>query len=612
MATIKKLCVSLSLGLIGLASFGAHAANSLESRQTLYVQQSLISDSGQYRFTFEADGNLVLRNAGGAKLWNSGTAGKNGQRLVLQADGNLVLLSNTGAVVWSSKTNGMKGRQLRLLDDGNLVLNTASQTPVWASHTVQPASASDTTKPVITLAGSSSISVSQGSAFVDTSAMASDDRDGDLSAKIVVSGGVNTALPGSYALSYNVKDAAGNAATAVTRFVTVQGAATLVAGSLPAGQSLTTNQSLLSLNGGYKLILQTDGNLVLYNASNAVRWSSGTTGKGGVRLSMQGDGNLVLYTAANAPVWVSNTAGKGGTRLVLSDLGNLAILNASGVAVWSTNTGSVPVPGACGTDCFSIGVMPDTQILVEYDGYHADGPARANAMAQFFVDKRAAINLKFVIALGDLVENSTDLEFKRIRTTYNILKNAGIPYSPLQGNHDTRSKLNQYFPVSEFNGKSNWCGNQNGIENACFTFSSHGLDFVIVSNEWDAYTAPRDWANSKFAQYRNRRGIFVAHDISPGHKRVEEIVRKNDNVFMSVSGHRCVREEYWTSRSPTNKVQHNLTTDYQCDSDGGPTVRYYTFWPKLNKVCAWTYNAWSKKYETDSNSQFCFAYQMTN
>lgn len=98
MATIKKIGVSLSLGLIGLASFGAHAANSLESRQTLYVQQSLISDSGQYRFTFEADGNLVLRNAGGAKLWHSGTAGKHGQRLVLQADGNLVLLGNTGAV----------------------------------------------------------------------------------------------------------------------------------------------------------------------------------------------------------------------------------------------------------------------------------------------------------------------------------------------------------------------------------------------------------------------------------------------------------------------------------------------------------------------------------
>ncbi|EGV52461.1 immunoglobulin-like domain-containing protein [endosymbiont of Riftia pachyptila] len=45
--------------------------------------------------------------------------------------------------------------------------------------------------------------------------------DGDLSSSVAVSGSVNASVLGSYTLTYNVSDAAGNAATAVTRAVNV-------------------------------------------------------------------------------------------------------------------------------------------------------------------------------------------------------------------------------------------------------------------------------------------------------------------------------------------------------------------------------------------------------
>ena len=88
-----------------------------------------------------------------------------------------------------------------------------------ASSYVAPA---DTTAPVITLVGDDPVAITVGDAYVDAGATATDDVDGDITANIVVGGDtvdVNTA--GQYIITYNVSDAAGNAATEVTRTVNV-------------------------------------------------------------------------------------------------------------------------------------------------------------------------------------------------------------------------------------------------------------------------------------------------------------------------------------------------------------------------------------------------------
>lgn len=79
----------------------------------------------------------------------------------------------------------------------------------------------DTVVPVITLIGTSPMSVNVGASFVDPGATAADDLDGNISASIVVTGAVNTNVIGSYVLNYNVADAAGNVATQVSRTVNV-------------------------------------------------------------------------------------------------------------------------------------------------------------------------------------------------------------------------------------------------------------------------------------------------------------------------------------------------------------------------------------------------------
>lgn len=95
-------------------------------------------------------------------------------------------------------------------------------------------------------------------------------------------------------------------------------------------------ESIVSSNGIYIFVYQTDGNLVVYRKSgttNTAIWNSNTYGKPSNRLIMQGDGNLVLYDANNAAVWSSrtgkNTPTSGPFKLVIADAGYLQIVDTS-------------------------------------------------------------------------------------------------------------------------------------------------------------------------------------------------------------------------------------------------------------------------------------------
>jgi hypothetical protein len=59
-----------------------------------------------------------------------------------------------------------------------------------------------------------------------------------------------------------------------------------------------------------RLVMQTDGNLVLYNKSNQPLWASGTNGNPGAYFAIQTDGNAVIYSASNVPLWASGTNGQ--------------------------------------------------------------------------------------------------------------------------------------------------------------------------------------------------------------------------------------------------------------------------------------------------------------
>ncbi len=68
----------------------------------------------------------------------------------------------------------------------------------------------DTIEPVITLNGNSSISITIGNVYIEKGATALDNKDGDISSKIVTVNTVDTSKEGSYTVTYSVEDEAGN------------------------------------------------------------------------------------------------------------------------------------------------------------------------------------------------------------------------------------------------------------------------------------------------------------------------------------------------------------------------------------------------------------------
>lgn len=162
--------------------------------------------------------------------------------------------------------------------------------------------------------------------------------------------------------------------------VTLLGAALLVLAALPAAATasnntlgtygtLTGGQSIVSPDGHYELLMQSDGNLVEYIVGGRALWSSQTNGDRGAHAVMEPGGNLVVYDASGAAVWSSNSRGTGCPHLVIQDDGNVVIYTSK--AIWATGTvESTMQPGDVLHPGWSIYSPPpeNYQLIMQTDG----------------------------------------------------------------------------------------------------------------------------------------------------------------------------------------------------------------------------------------------------
>ena len=206
---------------------------------------------------------------------------------VLQGDGNLVLYAPGGTALWASNTNGHPDTANVFMQfDGNLVVYGLHNNARWATGTV-----------------------------------------GRPGAWLLVQNDGNVVVYGSD----------NRALWATNTVVPAQPAKPSQQDRLLPGQGLTAGMSLLSNNKRFKLILQGDGNLVLYSYGNAI-WATGTDGRHTWQAVMQGDGNFVLYDVHLHPVWASNSAGHPGAFLVMQDDTNLVVYAPGNHPVWASGT----------------------------------------------------------------------------------------------------------------------------------------------------------------------------------------------------------------------------------------------------------------------------------
>ncbi len=226
-------------------------SDTLSADQELAMSGAITSANGYHRLTYQSDGNLVLyKDFPGQPprpLSASDTDGTPVGRCVLQSDGNLVVYDASATPVWASGTDGHPGSRAVVQDDGNLVVYDADgASPLWASGTV----------------------------------------------------------------------------------VGLPPAGTPASGSgLRPGEALEIGTSLSSPSGRFTLVYQPDGNLVLYRDAAGpqptYQWDTETAERPAGRVLMQHDGNLVVYDPDGSPLWASGTDGHPGASLAIQDDGNL-------------------------------------------------------------------------------------------------------------------------------------------------------------------------------------------------------------------------------------------------------------------------------------------------
>lgn len=211
--------------------------------------------------------------------------------LIMQAgDGNLVLYAPGNSPRWASGTSGNPGAFLTLNSDGNLVVYDRTGTvALWDAF---------------------SRGGTPGATHVELQ------NDGNL-------------------VTYTA-DNAWTWATGTRYFPP----------SIPAGSWLGSGDSLQSPNGKYTLTMQTDGNLVLFEAETTyanfspgrVKWHTGTYGNYGAHLLPQAsDGNLVIYPAAGPYLKATFTYKPGNVpagTFQVNDDGNVVFYTAAWAPFW--------------------------------------------------------------------------------------------------------------------------------------------------------------------------------------------------------------------------------------------------------------------------------------
>lgn len=404
---LAVLGLLLSAVLVAMPT-DAHAAaggSQLVSGERLNPGQSLFAADGRYQFIMQTDGNLVLYQDGAAR-WSSNTRTAN-SFAIMQTDGNLVVVNPSNQAVWHSGTYGNTGAVLALQEDGNLVIYTqAMDRALWQTGTV-----------VLPPRISGGQTLYSGGSVVSEDGRHRLTMQSDGNLVLYRSGSARwwtgTATPGSRAVmqadgNLVVYDSSNRALWQsgtggnTNAFLALQDDGNLVIYSadvsralwhtntvlyphrLLPGQTLASGKEIRSPDERHRLLMQTDGNLVVYGP-NGARWSTGTF-VAGSRAVMQTDGNLVVYDAYNVARWQSGTNGYSQSWLALQNDGNLVIYDATGVARWSIGTYSPsPVP----TSCSSVTSPVGTDQTVSSEGFVVH-QCVADAVGRMIRDARAA------------------------------------------------------------------------------------------------------------------------------------------------------------------------------------------------------------------------------
>jgi type 1 glutamine amidotransferase len=220
-------------------------------------------------------------------------------------------------------------------------------------------------------------------------------------------------------------------------------------------------------------------------------------------------------------------------------------------------------------DRFTLAVIPDSQQEVLQPG---DG--RLGQRLEWLAANQAALNLKMVLHVGDLLNWDTPdhAQYERASTALAVLDRAGIPYAVALGNHDTAATtvggsaapgkvntnlrntatFNHYFPTTRFQalGGTQETGK---VDNAYHTFSAGGLDWLVLNLELWPRDGAVNWAAEVLRSHPHHNVIVLTHSHLNARSAIEQtqggygdnspqyvfdhLLKEHANVRLVFSGH---------------------------------------------------------------------------
>ncbi len=200
---------------------------------------------------------------------------------------------------------------------------------------------------------------------------------------------------------------------------------------LGPGEYLSVGQSVASPNGWYRLTLEPDGRLVLFDTDDALGlhgtlWSSGPVTAATPLLLMRTTGELALYDAASpgfpdsssqgkpAKLWSTDTRSTSGAVLQLDDDGALSVVSSQGRSLWHSGN-KVPDVGLAGSRHVVYDRGRQWVWLIDADGrvvdnYPVSGHAESPVPGRYAVTSKSedAISYNWLVTMEHMVRFTTD------------------------------------------------------------------------------------------------------------------------------------------------------------------------------------------------------------
>lgn len=288
-------------------------------------------------------------------------------------------------------------------------------------------------------------------------------------------------------------------------------------------------------------------------------------------------------------------------------------------------------------DEFTVIVVPDTQ---RYSAYF---PHIMRSQFRWIRDHVAALNAKYVVHLGDVVETGAESEWVLADEVFSMLDDV-VPYTVVPGNHDLdpearparvhhSTRFNAVFSPKRFIGQP-WYGGHKGVtgDNSFGYFTAAGQSYMVLGLEFGPSDDTLAWARSLAGNTDHSRIIVITHcymydddtrvgegdDSSPhklnaewndGEQIWEKFVRRANNVGMVLSGHikgdgtgRLVSQR----EGGTPVLQ--MLSNYQFLEHGGKGwLRILKFSPRTGALDVVTYSPWLGRTHTAPDQQFTIA-----